>query len=296
MVRALFFCFLAAASLFAESLTVATYNLEFYVDTLTMGNEPKSPEGRKRVREAIRHMDPDVIAFQEVGSTNALLELRAALKLEGLDFPHWEFVRGWDQSLRLAFLSKLPIRARRPHVSDSFLHQGRRFHVTRGFGEIEIEAGRGNRVTVISAHLKSKRRSAEADQEDIRLEEAQLLREKIDAFLQREPAGHLIVLGDFNDGISSPAIRTILGRGRGRLFDTRPDEHNGQGAPSAAPEPARVVWTHYYAKEETYSRMDYIFASPSLGRRFRDAESYVLGLPEWAGASDHRPVRARFEF
>ena len=282
---------------FAGAFTAATYNLEFYVDAPTLGNEPKSEPSRSIIRQSIRAMNPDLVALQEVGSTNALLELRAALKKEGLDFPHWQHVQGWDTNLHVAFLSKHPFTAIRHHTRESYLHRGRRFHVLRGFGEVELEFEK-RRLTFITTHLKSKRQTAEADQQEIRLEEARLLREKIDQHLQRNPQAHLIVLGDFNDGVGTPVYQTLLGRGKTRLIDTRPHERNGDSLPNPNPryEPRRIVWTHYYAKEELYSRIDMILLSPSLQKYYRPDQSYVLALKDWGTASDHRPVCVRLEF
>jgi endonuclease/exonuclease/phosphatase family metal-dependent hydrolase len=281
----------------AGTLTVATYNLEFYVDQRTLGYEAKSDEGRAILRQSIRAMNPDVIALQEVGRTNALLELRASLKKEGLDFPFWEYVKGWDSNLHLAFLSKLPITAVRHHTRESFLHQGRRYHVLRGFGEIEVEFEK-RRITLMTAHLKSKRQTPEADQEELRLEEAIILREKIDSSLKRNANAELIVLGDLNDGVGTRTYSTIVGRGRGKLIDTRPGERNGDSLPNPNPrfEPRRITWTHFYAKEELYSRIDMILLSPALKDRFRPEQSYVLAMKDWGAGSDHRPVCVRLEF
>jgi exonuclease III len=60
--------------------------------------------------------------------------------------------------------------------------------------------------------------------------------------------------------------------------------------------PRRVAWTHYYAKEELYSRIDYILASPALAPHYVPEQSYILSMPDWGAASDHRPVRAEFHF
>jgi endonuclease/exonuclease/phosphatase family metal-dependent hydrolase len=206
-------------------------------------------------------------------------------------------VRGRDTNLHVAFLSKYPIIAARHHTKESFLHQGRRFHVSRGFGEIEIEF-ENRRLTFLTAHLKSKRQSAEADQEALRFEEATLLREKIDAHFQRNPNANLIVLGDFNDGIGTRTYTTLIGKGRTKLFDTSPYERNGDSLPNpnSRYDPRRIIWTHFYAKEELYSRIDYILLSPSLRRFFRAEQSYVLALKDWGAASDHRPVCVRLEF
>jgi endonuclease/exonuclease/phosphatase family metal-dependent hydrolase len=293
-VKWIFAWLLVSVRLIAGAFTIATYNLEFYVDAPALGVAPKSPEARALVREAIRRMNPDVVALQEMGSTNALGELVNSLRSEKVDFPFAEYVKGPDSNLRLAFLSKRPIVARRSHTNESFLYQGKRHHVSRGFGEIEVAVG-NQRITFISAHLKSKRQVAEADQQGIREEEAALLRERIDDFFQREPSGKLIVLGDFNDDISSRTVKTIIGRGRTRLFDPKPAERNGDSLANPNPryEPRRILWTHYFAKEETYSRVDYILLSGALRSAIDSAETYVLAMPNWGAASDHRPVCVR---
>ncbi len=289
---------LFAAQLFAGSFRVGTYNLQLYTDTPVFDQPPKSPEARKIVRESIKALHADILALQEIGSTNALLELRSSLKKEGLDYPYWEHVRSYDTNLHLAFLSKYPIIRRNPHTNENFLYQGRRFHVGRGFAEIEVEPAPGFRCTLMTAHLKSKRIAIEADQQGLREEEAILLREQIDEFFKRAPRGNLILLGDLNDGISTKTLRTILGRGKTRLFDTRPEERNGDSLPNPNPryEPRRIVWTHYFGKEETYSRIDYILTSPPLRNNYHLEKSAVLNLPDWGAGSDHRPVCAEFEF
>jgi endonuclease/exonuclease/phosphatase family metal-dependent hydrolase len=294
LVKWIFAWLLVTARLIAAPLTVATYNLEFYVDTPVMGVPPKSPEARALIRESIRRLNPDVLAMQEMGSTNALGELINSLRAEKLNFPFIDYVKGPDSNLHLAFLSKRPIIARRPHTNESFLFQGKRHQVSRGFAEIDVQVGK-QLITFLSAHLKSKRQVGEADQQGLREEEAKLLRERIDDFFQREPNGNFIVLGDFNDDIGSRTLKTIVGRNRTRLFDPRPCERNGDTMANPNPryEPRRILWTHYFAKEETYSRLDYILLSGSLRSAVDPAETYVLAMPNWGTASDHRPVCVR---
>ena len=123
------FCSTACA---ADTFRVATYNVENYLDQPTESRKVvKSDIARAKVRESIRALNPDVIALEEMGAANALLELRASLKAEGLDYPYWEHVQGWDTNIHVAVLSKLPIIARRPHTNDSFLLDGQRFSVRR---------------------------------------------------------------------------------------------------------------------------------------------------------------------
>lgn len=290
----IFFLLLAfVQTLLAGNFSVATYNLEFYVDQPTLSVKPKTEASRRVIRESIKAVNADVIALQEVGTTNALLELRASLKKEGLDYPHWDYVVGRDPSLHLAFLSKHPITARNHHRNESYLHQGRRWYVSRGFGQVEIKVEDDFRLTLITAHLKSQRIIAEADQAELRAEEAILLRERIDDILKKNPNAHLLVLGDLNDKYGSRPIRTILGRGKGALFDIRPEEYKS-GLPGMAEKRRDIVWTHFYAKEESYSRIDYILASPAMKRYLDSDQSFVLARPDWGIGSDHRPVKATF--
>ena len=283
----------------AETFRVAAYNVENYLDQPTESRKStKSAEAKAKVRESIKAMNPDVIAFEEMGTTNAFLELRASLKAEGLDFPYWEHVQGWDTNIHLAMLSKFPIVARHPHTNDTFLLGGRQFHVSRGFLEAEIQVSTNYTFTLLGAHLKSQRPVPEADEAELRLEEGKLLREKVDAILSKNPGADVIVLGDFNQGPSSPSTKAVIGRGKFKLVDTRPAERNGDNLPNPGRHspPRNVVWTHYYGLEDSYSRLDYILISPAMARKWVPEETYIPTVPNWGIGSDHRPVVAGFSF
>ena len=279
-----------------ESFSVATYNLENYLDAPAGTRPAKSPEARAKIRECIRGLKADVIALQEIGSVSALQELRAALKQENVDYPHWDLVSGWDTNIHVAVLSKFPIVQRRPHTSDSFLLQGRRLHVSRGFCEVDIQVNPRYTFTLLSAHLKSRRTVGIADEAELREQEAILLREKIDARLAANPNANLVVLGDFNDVKDSRPTKVILGRNSHALLDTRPAERNGDAHTSHSSRfaPRDITWTHYYGKEDTYSRIDYILLSHGMGREWETNGTFVLTMPDWGIASDHRPIVARF--
>lgn len=287
----------AVSTAAAETFRVATYNVENYLDEATQTRFVKSAESKAKVRDQILALQPDVIALEEMGRPAALLELQAALKAGGLDLPHWEHISGFDTNVHIALLSKFPFTQRHPHTNDNFLLSGRRFRVSRGFAEVEIQVSPKYSFTLIAAHLKSKRQVAEADEAEVRLEEAKLLREKIDAHLARNPDANVVVLGDFNDTKDTPSTRAVIGRGKLKLVDTRPAEQNGDPATGADParEPRNVTWTHYYAKEDTYSRIDFILLSPGMAREWITNKTCVSTRPNWGLASDHRPVVATFE-
>jgi endonuclease/exonuclease/phosphatase family metal-dependent hydrolase len=279
----------------ADTFRVATYNVENYLEFTTGSRPHKSDEGKTKVREGIIALKPDVVALQEIGGTNALLELQSSLKADGCDLPYWEMAQGPDTNINVAVLSRLPIVARYPQTNDFFLLAGRRWQVSREFVEVEIRASDRYAFTLIAAHLKSKVPIGAADEADLRLEEAKILREKIDSLLSANPNLNLVVLGDFNDTHDSEPIKTILGRGDNGLIDIRPAERDGRGTPRSGPRILRnITWTEFYAKEDVYTRMDYILLSRGMAREWDAAGTYILTRPDWGIASDHRPLVATF--
>jgi endonuclease/exonuclease/phosphatase family metal-dependent hydrolase len=288
---------LGANFVHAETFRIATYNIESYVDEAGLGRVLKSAEAKAKVRESILTLKPDVLALEEMGSGSALEELRGSLKTNGLNFPFWELVTGHDPAIHVCLLSRFPITARRPHTNDTFLLSGRRYWVSRGFAEADIQVNPNYAFTIFAAHLKSKRAIGAADEAEMRLEEAKILREHIDARLAAEPNANLVVLGDFNDTKDAPSTKTILGLRSHKLVDTRPAERNGDNAPSAtsAHQPRTVTWTYHFEKEDTYSRIDYILLSPGMAREWIPEETYVRTIPNWGVGSDHRPIVATFE-
>lgn len=281
----------------ADTFRVGAYNVENYLDVAGNGREAKPQKAKDKVHESIRALNADVLALVEMGTTNALLELRASLKNQGLDYPHWEHVAGADPAIHVAVLSKVPFTARRPHTNESFLLSGKRHRVGRGFVEVDVKVSDNYSFTLMAAHLKSKRPVPEGDEAELRLEEAKLLREKIDARLTANPNCNLVVLGDFNDTKDAQPIRTLIGgRGKPTLVDTRPAEKNGDTDPNPITryEPRNVTWTHYYGKEDSYSRIDYILVSKGMENERLSNETYILTVPNWGTGSDHRPIVATF--
>jgi len=271
----------------AELFRVATWNLENYLDASAGSRRAKSEESKAAIREAIQRMKPDVLAVQEVGSTNALMDVR-----EALNFAHWEYVPGHDTNIHVAVLSRFPIIARRQYTNDSYLLFGRRHRVSRGFAEVIIQPSPGYVFTLITAHLKSRRPVPEGDEEAMREQEAVALREKVDVLLRGNPDINLVVLGDFNDLQDSKSTRALIGKGRFALVDTRPAERTCYGESSG--EPRNVTWTYFYQKEDTYQRIDYVLLSAGMAREWNKDGTYVCAEPNWGVASDHRPIVASF--
>lgn len=280
----------------AERVKVVSWNVENYFLQPAGTRSAKPPESRAHVHETLLEIRPDILALQEIGGRAALDALQASLKAGGLDLPHAEWVAGWDTSIQVAVLSRFPFSARRSHTNDSFLLQGRRFRVSRGFAEVEIAVRPDYRLTLFNAHLKSRRQSPQADQAELRLEEARLLREKVDARLKADPQANLLVAGDLNDTKDQPPLRTLIGRGATALVDARPSERNGDTGftPNPRWQPRTIAWTHYYGVEDTYGRIDYFLVSPGLEKEWLREETFIHTAPDWGLASDHRPLVITF--
>src|SRR5262249_37228268 len=155
----------------------------------------------------------------------------------------------------------------------------------RGFAEVDIQVATGYTFTLLAAHLKSRRTAYAADEAAWRFEEAKLLREKVDARLKANPNLNLVVLGDFNDTPDSNSTRAIRGRGNRRLIDTRPLERSHREVSGQSEETGEVAWTYYYARTDTYSRIDYLLLSPGMAREWIANETFVLAGPRWSVAS-----------
>jgi endonuclease/exonuclease/phosphatase family metal-dependent hydrolase len=162
--------------------------------------------------------------------------------------------------------------------------------------EAEVQVNSNYAFTAFVVHLKSRRQTAEADELEMRLQEALILREKIDAVLKRNPRANVVVLGDLNDVKDSRPVRAVLGRYQNALLDARPAERNGDTELSPNPrwDAPWITWTYFYGKEDEYSRIDYILFSPGMAPEWVREGTYVLALPNWGVASDHRPIVAAF--
>jgi len=293
-IPALFFAMAGAA----QTFRVATYNVENYLDQVTeTRRNVKSEAAKSKIRESILVTKPDVLALQEIGTLSALLELRDSLKRDGLDLPHYEHVKGFDTNIFVAILSKYPISARRSHTNANFLLNGRRFQVSRGFAEVDIQVNDRYQFTLLSAHLKSRRPIAAADEAEMRLAEAKILRAIVDQHLVAKPDANVVVLGDFNDTYNTKGVKEIVGVGRNKLVDTRPAERSGDTEPHPTNprySPRNITWTHYYGVEDSYSRIDYLMLSPGMAREWNQTETYIPTIPNWGTGSDHRPLVATF--
>ncbi|MBC8243834.1 MAG: endonuclease/exonuclease/phosphatase family protein [Verrucomicrobia bacterium] len=299
MKLALFIAAVALAGSFGQAqqtFRVVTYNVENFILKPIQNRPLKKPFAQAKIVESILAAKPDVIALQEMGTAKALAKLQSDLKAKGLNLPHAEHLSAFDPAIHVAYLSRFPFKKITKHDNESYLLNGRRLHVSRGFAEVEIALGDYS-FSLITAHLKSKRKVSVADEAEMRLQEALRLRRIIAARLKADPEMNFAVLGDFNDYYNSKPVKALVGRGKSQLIDVRPGERNGDAGPNrinAKWFPRNVSWTHFYGVEDVYSRIDYILLSPGMARELDRARSWIPVVANWGYGSDHRPVVATF--
>ncbi len=271
-------------------LRFITYNVENwltmdrYVGGKNLKGAPKPETEKKAVVEILARHAPDVIGLCEIGGATDLAEIQHDLKAAGLDLPHSHYTGGSDPARHLGLLSRFPITSTAKPAETEYQLAGQTFAINRGILDATIVA-HGKPYRFVGVHLKSKRDSAQGDQEAIRLHEARLLRRHVDSILKANADARVIVYGDFNDTRATPAIKTITGKYNDPTYLTAipaKDSHND-------------AWTHYWALHDIYSRFDFIMVTRGLRKEVIFSAAKIIDDAEWDKASDHRPVMAVFK-
>lgn len=287
------------------ALRIATYNVaNLFDDTddpeLTGDNddaaETKPLHERVAVAGAIRAVDADVLALQEVESLEALLWFRDQF-LSGMGYDHVAAIDAGDnRGIEQAVLSRLPITGSQnwpDHAlggvhpekygnQDNFL-AGQPLNFRRSPLQVDLtvpDADGGTRpITLFVVHHKSGRYSAYW-----REAEAAGVLAKIDELTKAHPDRPVLVLGDFNAETRDASVQAYLKSGLDDFFANR-----GSGD---------AIVTH-----ESGRRIDLILANPAAKSQLAAQQAFVLGTParpqgvNWRDmptfpgmASDHYPV------
>lgn len=275
------------------ALRFVSYNVENWLiledrfDFKTGQSSPNAPKPEKEkaaVIEILRQAQPDVLGLCEIGTIDDLKEIQKMLRLAGLELPHLLHSGGVDRTRFLGLLSRYPIVHKEDHSTLTYRLNGRAYAMQRGILDATVQHPDGRTWRFLGCHLKSKREVEDGNQTQMRIHEAQLLRKQIDHVLRDEPRSRLIVYGDLNDTRMSPALRIVQG------------PYNSPRTMTAIPlkDSRGLTWTHYWAKEDVYSRIDYILYSPTLKNELVLADSRILDPSLWNDASDHRAILGVF--
>jgi len=272
-----------------ERLTFCSYNLKnwltmdrFDLQTYkTLPSAPKPEDERVRVVKILAAIKPDILGVCEIGTADDLADLQKRLKAAGIDLPHTELAHGGDPVRRLALLSRLPIKARNSQTDLKYQLGAQTLPFQRGIIDATIAITPTFDLHLVGVHLKSKREVTESDQAQMRRNEARLLRKHLDSIFTKEPGARILAYGDFNEHRNEPAIGDIMGSPRTSdtaMQDVWLKDVDGE------------VWTHFWDAADTYSRLDYCFASRLLRPHLDYRSCFIYSARDFDKASDHRPL------
>ena len=111
------------------------------------------------------------------------------------------------------------------------------------------------------------------------------MRRHLGTILQADPQARVVVYGDLNDTRATPAIKAISG------------SYNDPGYLTALPikDSRQMAWTHHWALQDIYSRIDFIMVTKALRKDVDFPAAKIIDDANWDKASDHRPVMAIFK-
>ena len=275
----------------AETLTIATYNVENYLATgrrvegIYRPAYPKPEAAKEALRAVIRALDADVLALQEMGPAAYLEELQRDLRAGGVDYPHAALAEAADADRHVAVLSRLPLLHVQTQTGLEFRYFNGQEKVKRGVLEVDLAAA-GGEVTLFVVHLRSRftERVDDPGSALCRAGEAEAIRDHI---LRRFPdpaAARFLVLGDCNDTKDSKPLRLLTKRGK-TAITTLLDAVDQRGE----------SWTYTYFKDDTYGRVDHVLVSPGLLSAVAGGRAQIYDGPGVREASDHRPLVVRME-
>lgn len=291
-------CFAVISLYFSLSITVAwaeegaivrvaTYNVRNYLtmDRLVDGSwrpEYPKPESEKRVvRDTILAIRPDLIALQEIGEKAHLLELRRDLSSQGLDYSGMAWLEAHDSERHLAalWIGDLDVQVVE-HPNLPIRYMGEIDFVKRGMLELKVNSPNGP-WSLFNLHLKSKYTTVKSDplSSKRRTLEGRAARDRILEVYPRPYEARYLIVGDLNDSPISGAVRAFLQKGERVL-----------SLPIECSDDLGSRWTHYYRKEDSYSRIDYILRSPGWGDALNGVRGYVDRRSNYYEGSDHRLV------
>jgi endonuclease/exonuclease/phosphatase family metal-dependent hydrolase len=231
----------------------------------------------------IANIAPDILAVEEMGTQAFLDDFQRELKQAGQNYPYTALVQAADADRHVALLSKVPFKEVKRHTEVATTYFGAKDAVKRGVLEAIFSTNEGD-LAVFVIHLKSKRTERPDDPEGTiqRQEEARAVR---DLVLSRYPdpaKAKFIVCGDWNDTRSSKPVQALLKRGDTKLGELlRANDSRGES------------WTHYFRREDSYSRLDYMLVSAALLPLVEGKVARIYDGESSTGGSDHRAIYAK---
>ncbi|MDB6116382.1 MAG: Endonuclease/Exonuclease/phosphatase family protein [Verrucomicrobiaceae bacterium] len=286
MLTAFFLAATAPAEQPSVSHRVCSYNLRNWLTTERApvpGIKPAGKPEREKVKvvQYLTAIAPAILGVCEIGTMEDLQDLRQRLAAAGLQYPHVVYAHGGDPTRRLGLLSQFPVVAAHSQPDLTYQIGELTLPFQRGILDATVQIKPDFQLRLLGLHLKSKRETAEADQELMRRNEAHLLREYLDQLLTEHPEEKVMLYGDFNEEPREAPIDEIRGNRATPtllLHDVALRDANDE------------VWTHFWDLHDLYSRLDYFFVSPALRPFVNDRDAFIYTAKDFYQGSDHRPI------
>ncbi|MDD2890643.1 MAG: endonuclease/exonuclease/phosphatase family protein [bacterium] len=257
--------------------------------------EVTNPEERRFTANAIRDLDADVLALQEVENLNILKRFNNGY-LKELGYSYFALISGNDpRFINIAVLSRYPIVHIRSH-QHCRRPDSKSLIFSRDCLEVDVFLPGEKTFTLYINHFKSMLGGREATMEKRKLQTetvVKIINARFDKNINKKA---FVVLGDFNDyrdgDNASPGLAPLLKQEW--LSD------------AVMRLPANERWTHFYKGTKEYNQLDYILLSKAIADSNIDSKPIIIrkGQPLRAGnynqyagigqdkpkASDHCPV------
>lgn len=269
---------------FTGIVKVACYNVENFFDAhddpyrRDESTETKPEAQVAKVAEAIRAIDADVLALEEV-ENRGVLESLMKTQLSDLGYRNVVLFEGNDtRGIDCALVTWLPVGPVTSHRHVEFSDgSGGQMTFRRDLLQVRIEPPNHPSFDVFVVHLKC---CGGDDDKRVRRAEAIALRKVVDEILGGNPDARFVICGDFNDKWNSMTMKSIRGEGPTAL----------QGFVDDLPEGAMS-----YHKPPYLSVIDFIIASPGMAKIYVPKSYRIVAGPALEAASDHFPVTAEFD-
>lgn len=290
------------------AIRLASYNIENLFDDkddpdLSGDYEDKDnakPEAHKQaVARAIKRIDADVIALQEVESFDALIDFRDQY-LSGLGYDHViSFDAGDERGIENSIISRFPLIDPKIWVRMSLEGEhtemdGRRknpwfgkpltFHRSPLRVTVEVpppaDGEKPYHLTLFVVHHKSGRNF-----NYWREAEARGVLTLVDEFLKEHPEANIAVIGDFNAETQDDSVQAYLAAGFNDLFIDRPLDDT-RSFTHASERAIDLILYNAGLKPEIVRNSRFVLGTPQL----RPEEDWRTAPKPEGYASDHSPI------
>ena len=314
-------------------MKIASYNVENLFDLKYNGHEYEqyipntswkwnSDTYRKKLKnlsEVIVDMDPDIIALQEIESLQALRDLRAQIQRDGLYLPYFAITSAKNTTVKVALLSKHPLRTQDLRVTASYKY--------RNILEAKVQLGNEKLYLfvnhwkaksgpesrrIVSAKVLKKRLNELGDvnyillgdfNSDYRENETFIKRRKLNDTNGITGINHILKTTDHNEAVTLDDLRSCKTCAFNLWYEL-PAEHRwshkyrgrGEGLDSIIISPRLANSKGLEYKEGSFKKFDapYLFKKGKIYRweRSRKYPKHHMGR----GYSDHLPIYAKFTY